>query len=80
MFYTNVTSLKLIVHLTKFCLGLHTVYAADITQLMNIIFSDADGIPQFINTMEGVQRKSKREKLVIQDEYIHAVALKLLLQ
>ena len=30
--------------------------------------------------MEETQRKSKRAKLVIQDEYMHNVALKLLLQ
>ena len=37
-------------------------------------------MPQFINAMEAAQRKSKRAKLVINDEYLHAVALKLLLQ
>ena len=30
--------------------------------------------------MEAAQRKSKRAKLVIYDEYMHAVALKLMLQ
>ena len=30
--------------------------------------------------MEAAQRKSKRAKLVINDEYFHAVALKLLIQ
>ena len=30
--------------------------------------------------MEAAQRKSKREKLVIHDEYMHAVVLKFLLQ
>ena len=30
--------------------------------------------------MEAAQRKSKRAKLVINDEYLHAVTLKLLLQ
>ena len=33
-----------------------------------------------MNTMEAAQRKSKRVKMVITDEYMHAVALKLLLQ
>ena len=47
---------------------------------MKIIFSDSEGIPQYINEMEEAQRKSKRAKLVIHDEYMHAVALKLLLQ
>ena len=45
-FYTNVTALKLIDHLTEFCSGLHTVDAVNITQLTKTIFSDAKGIPQ----------------------------------
>ena len=79
-FYTNVTSLKLLDHLTKFCSGLHTVDAFGLPQLMKTLFIDADGIPQFINAMEAAQQKSKRGKLVIQEEYMHAVALKPLLQ
>ena len=79
-FYTNVTALKLLDHLTKFFSGLHTVYAVDIPQLTKTLFTDADGIPQFINAMEAAQRKSKRAKLVKQDKYMHAMALKSLLQ
>ena len=52
----------------------------DIPQLMKTLFSDAEEIPQLINAMEAAQRKSKRAKLIIHDEYMHAVALKLLLQ
>ena len=73
-------ALKLLDHLTKFCSGLHTVDTVNIPQLMKTLFTDANGIPEFINAMEAAQRKSKREKLVIQDENMHAVALKLLLQ
>ena len=79
-FYTNFTSLKILDHLTKFFSGLHKVDAVDIPQIMKTLFTDADGIPQFINAMGVAQRKSKRAKLVIQDEYMHVVALKLLLQ
>ena len=64
-FYTNVTALKLLDHITKFYLVIHTVDALDIPQLMKTLFTDADGTPQFINAMEAAQRKSKREKLVI---------------
>ena len=80
MFYTYVTALKILDHITKFCSGLHTVNAIDIPQLMKTIFTNAEGIPQFINEMEAAQRNSKRAKLVIQDEYMHAVSLKSLLQ
>ena len=51
----------------------------DIPQLMKLLYKDYEGVPQFINTMEAAQRKSKRAKLVISDEYLHAVALKSLL-
>ena len=54
--------------------------AVDIPQLMKTRYKDSDGVPQFINVMEEAQRKSKRSKLVINNEYLHAVALKSLLQ
>ena len=47
---------------------------------MKTLFSDAEGIPQFINAMDAAHRKSKRAKLIINDKYLHAVVLKLLLQ
>ena len=79
-FYTNVTDLKLLDHLTEFFGGIHTFDAANIPQLMKTLFADANGIPQFINAMKAAQRRSKQVKLVIQDEYMHAVALKFLLR
>ena len=51
----------------------------DIPQLMKKLYKDTDGVLQFINAMEAAQRKSKRAKLIINDEYLHAVALKSLL-
>ena len=54
--------------------------AVDIPQIMKSLYRYLEGVPQFINEMEAAQRKSKRAKLVINDEYLHAVALKLLLQ
>ena len=44
-FYTNVTALKLLDHLTEFCSVLHNINAVDIPQLMKTLFSDAEGIP-----------------------------------
>ena len=79
-FYTNVTALKILDHLTELCSGLHTADAVDIPQVMKTLFRDAEVIPQFINTIEAAQRKSKRIKLVIHDDYMHDVALKFLLQ
>ena len=37
-------------------------------------------MPQFINLMKAAQRKSKRAKLIINNKYLHDVALKSLLQ
>ena len=54
-FYTNVTALKILDHLTKFCSGFHTVDAVEIPQLMKTLFTNAYGIPQFINAMESAQ-------------------------
>ena len=78
-FYMNATALKLLAHITEFCLCLHTIHAVEIPQLIKTLFTDANGILQFINAIETAQQNSKREKLVIQDEYTHAMALKLLL-
>ena len=80
MFYTNATALKLLDHLTEFCLELHTFDAVNIPQVTKTLFSEAEGIPQFINPIESAHQKSKREKLVIHYEYMHAGALKPLLQ
>ena len=79
-FYTKVMDLKRLNHLTEFCVGVHTVDAVDIPQIMKSLYKYSEGVPQFINAMEEAQRKSKREKIVINDEYLHTVALKLLLQ
>ena len=76
-FYTNVTFLKLLDHLTEVCSGLHTVNAVNILQLMEALFTNTDGIPQFINAMESAQQKSMREYRTI---IFYAVALKSLIQ
>ena len=79
-FYTKFTALKLLDRLTEFCAGLQTVDAVDIPQIMKSLYKDSDGLPQSINAMEAAQRKSERAKIVINDEYLHAVALKSPLQ
>ena len=44
-FYTNVTALKLLDHLTEFCLVLHAVDAVDIPQVTKTLLRYAEGIP-----------------------------------
>ena len=77
--YTKVVDLKLLDHLIELCAGLHTVDVVNIPQFMESLYKDSEGVPQFINAMEAAQRKSKRAKVVINDEYLHNVALKSLL-
>ena len=79
-FYTEVTAINILENLTEFCAGLHTVNTVDIPQLVNELYKDLDGVPQFKNAMEATQRNSKQAKLVINNNYLHAVALKSLLQ
>ena len=78
-FYTNVSSLQLLKYLTEFCAGIHAVDAVNIPTLMQTLFADAEGIPQFINAMEAAQTKSKRADMEVSDDYMHDVALKALL-
>ena len=59
-FYTKVTALKLLDHLTEFCVGLNKVDAVDIPQIMNSLYNDLEGVPQLINAMKAAQHKSKR--------------------
>ena len=79
-FYKKVRSLKLLTYLPEFCAEIHSVDAVDITQLMKMLYKDSDGVPKFINAMEAAPRKFERAKIVINDEYLHTVALKSLLK
>ena len=47
---------------------------------MKELYKDSDGVPQFINAMEEEERKLKRAKLVINDDYLHTIVFKSLLQ
>ena len=58
-FYTKVTALKLLNHLTEFCAGLHTVDVVDITQIMKSLYKYSEGLPRFINAMEAAHHTSK---------------------
>ena len=62
-FYTNITALKLIDHLTEFCLEFHNVSSMEIPQLMKTLFTDAEEMMKFINAMEAAQQNPKLAKL-----------------
>ena len=61
-FYTKVTAIKLLEHLTEFCAGLHTVDAVDIPQLMKELYKDSDGVPQYY--LRNVMRRFTRKGLM----------------
>ena len=44
-FYTKVTAIKLLEHLTELCIGLHTFNTVDIPHLMKEFYKDSDGVP-----------------------------------
>ena len=44
-FYMNVTSLKLLDHITEIISSLHTINAVDILQLTKTLFTNSNGIP-----------------------------------
>ena len=54
--------------------------AANIPYIIKSLYKYSEGVTQLINVMEAAHHKSKRVKLVIDDKYLHAVALKSLLQ
>ena len=64
-FYTKVTDIKLLKHLTYFCAGFCTVDVVDIPQLVEDIYKDSDGVPQFINVMEAARNSVRCSRSLI---------------
>ena len=51
-FYTNVTAQQLLENLEDHCTGLHAIDAVDIPSVMHKFWTEAEGVPQYINIME----------------------------
>jgi len=73
-YYTNVTAKQLMDHLTTNCGGLHPSELISLPTEMIGYYSEADGIPEYINMMEDAQRKLARANLPMSDDQLVAIA------
>ena len=73
-FYTSVTCLQLMDHLTANCGGLHPSELVNLPTDMMGYYNDADGIPEYINMLEEAQRKLARANLPMSDDQLLAIA------
>ena len=56
--------------------GLHAIDMIGLRTNMQLYYSQADGIPQFINMMEDAQKKAKRAGMPIADDATTVVRVK----
>ena len=73
-FYTSVTCLQLMDHLTANCGGLHPSELVNLPTEMMKYYNDAEGIPEYINMLEEAQRKLARANLPMSDDQLLAIA------
>jgi hypothetical protein len=66
-FYTKVTAWEIMALLEANSGGLHAMDMVGLRTNMHQYYSQADGIPQFINMMEDAQKKAKRAGMPIAD-------------
>ena len=73
-FYTNVTAMQLMNHLTANCGGLHPSELVNLPTDMMGYYAKAEGIPEYINMLEEAQRKLARANLPMSDAQLLAIA------
>ena len=73
-YYVTVTAKQLIDHLDANCGGLHPSDLVRLPTDMMTYYTEADGIPEYINMLEEAQRKSSRANLPIADDNLMAIA------
>jgi hypothetical protein len=73
-FYTNVTAKQLMEHLDANCGGLHPAELINLPTEMLSYYTQADGIPEYINMLEEAQRKLARANLPMSDDQLLAIA------
>jgi len=73
-YYTNVTAKQLMDHLTTNCGGLHPSELISLPTEMISYYTEAEGIPEYINMMEDAQRKLARANLPMSDDQLVAIA------
>jgi hypothetical protein len=74
-FYTKVTAWEIMSLLDANSGGLHAIDMIGLRTNMQLYYSQADGIPQFINMMEDAQKKAKRAGMPIADVELVMMAL-----
>jgi hypothetical protein len=65
--------MQLITHLADNCCGLHPAELINLPTQMLSFYTDADGIPEYINMLEDAQRKLERAKLPMSDKQLLAI-------
>lgn len=73
-FYTSVTAQQLMSHLDANCGGLHPSELVSLPTDMMGYYTQADGIPEYINMLEEAQRKLARANLPMLDGNLLAIA------
>ena len=73
-FYTSVSCLQLMDHLTANCGGLHPSELVNLPTDMMGYYNEAEGIPEYINMLEEAQRKLARANLPMSDDQLLAIA------
>ncbi len=73
-FYTNVTAKQLMEHLDANCGGLHPAELINLPTEMLSYYTQADGIPEYINMLEEAQHKLAHANLPMSDDQLLAIA------
>jgi hypothetical protein len=73
-FYTNITAMQLMEHLDANCGGLHPAELINLPTEMLSYYTQADGIPEYINMLEEAQQKLARANLPMSDDQLFAIA------
>jgi hypothetical protein len=66
--------MQLITHLANNCCGLHPAELINLPTQMLSFYTEADGIPEYINMLEDAQQKLEQAKLPMSDEQLLAIA------
>jgi hypothetical protein len=74
-FYTKVTAMDIMSLLDANSRGLHTIDMIGLRTNMQQYYSQADGIPQFVNMMEDAQKKARRAGMPIADVKLVMITL-----
>lgn len=72
--YTEVTTQELLDYLQSVCGGLHALDVLTLQNEMQRYHLEAEGIPEYINSLEDAQKRAKRAKNPITDEMLVIIA------